>query len=91
MKYFRDSPGPSFHFHKSLQAIVSNHIYSSSQMVAGDRFLLAAQRGDKHRRPPFRVSFTSPSSVECWQQQNIVCSLFPRCFYLCSFQQLARY
>jgi hypothetical protein len=26
-------------------------------MTAGDRFLLAAQRGDQHRRSPFRVSF----------------------------------
>jgi hypothetical protein len=27
-------------------------------MAPGDRFRLAAQRGDKHRRPPFRVSFS---------------------------------
>jgi hypothetical protein len=41
-----------------------NHLW---WMAAGDQFLQdAAQRGDWHRRPPFRVSFSSDYDVEKW-------------------------
>jgi hypothetical protein len=33
-------------------------------MIEGDRFLPVAQRGDKHRRPPLRVSFSLLSSSQ---------------------------
>jgi hypothetical protein len=49
---------PSIFSHKSLFWVAE-----------GDRILPAAQRGDKHRRPPFRVCFSS-----CYgQEAPVVC------------------
>jgi hypothetical protein len=50
--------------------------YSMRRMAAGDQFPPAAQRGDWHNRPPFRVSFSA--TLLCQEREVIV----SQCIYL---------